>query len=328
MRKIEAVKEIQLQIKKAIETCSSERKLSFLLAVSGGRDSSVLLDAFSSLIPKTSFFVAHFNHGLRPEADKEQSFVESLCKSISVEYLVKKAEPYNQKENLESWARTCRYQFLEDARAQSGADLIVTAHHKTDLAETVLMRVISGRGAISLGGIIGLDFDRKLFRPMLDIPRELINCYVAEKSLQFVEDSSNTNLDRTRNRLRLELIPQVEKDFNPGFIDSLCSFAQRINQDEKSIWLTAKRLYHESEDSSRADFYAAYPHYLRWRLLKLELDSKVGENKVGYNSLCRLSEALDSKEGSPKLVELGWGVSCEFSRKGLLKFQFIANNQP
>ena len=182
------------------------------------------------------------------------------------------------------------------------------------------MRILSGRAAVSLGGIKRLDYIKKIFRPMLGISRAQIEEYISKRNLKFVTDSSNANLDITRNRIRIDVIPDLENKINPGLIDTLCVMADRINSDEESIWDLVNRIYLEAINSNKCEFYIKQPKYIRWRLLKLELEKQLGSGKVGYNSLAKLSEAIEVGDGSSKTIELGWGIICRFSRKGMLEF--------
>ena len=304
----------KLKLEKQFKKLSSSTE--FVLAVSGGRDSIVLLDLAKKLIPGR-FVVAHFNHGLREESDTEEQFVKSLSEKYKVECVVGKAEKFNRKENLEAWARTSRYDFLYRIKDSRNIDYIVTAHHKDDLAETVLMRLFQGRASFSTGGIQKLS--DTLFRPMLEISRNDINQYIDKNNLEFVEDSSNKDTARLRNKIRLELIPKLISDYNPSIVDSLTLFSTRLKEDEEAIWKQVSDLF-DHEKTYKTEFFSSQPMYLRWRLLKLEMEKQVGESKVGYKALLRLSEALNTSEGSKKVIELGWGVSCEFSLKGNIRF--------
>ena len=122
-----------------------------------------------------------------------------------------------------------------------------------------------------------------------------------------------------RNKIRLELIPKLISDYNPSIIDSLSLYSNRLKEDEQAIWRQVSDLF-DTKNSNKTEFFRTKPKYLRWRLLKLEMDKQVGESKVGYKALFRLSEALNTSEGSKKVIELGWGISCEFSLKGNINF--------
>lgn len=312
--------EMDLRLKLQKEFSKLDNEARFVLAVSGGKDSIALLDLASKLIPNR-FVVAHFHHGLRDESDAEQEFVQNLtkkyAKTYSAEFRTQRAEAFDKKQNLEAWAREQRYGFLEQVARDCSANYIVTAHHKNDLAETVLMRIVQGRASFSTGGIQSLD--NKLFRPMLDITRQEIDDYVEVNSLDFVEDNSNLDTARLRNKLRLELIPKLISEYNPSIIDSLTSFSLRLKNDEEAIWQQVIELF-DHKKGRDVEFFASKPTFLRWRLLKLEMEKQVGESKVGYKALLRLSEALSTSEGSKKVIELGWGISCKFSRKGDVNF--------
>ncbi len=212
------------------------RDVSVLVAVSGGADSVALASALHSVRTKPSehsaspplgrFEVAHFNHRWRGEAsDQDEQFVREFCDAHQMPLHVGQAEDAKQSEEA---ARNERYNFLHSLAKRRGARYIAMAHTANDQAETVLHRVLRGTG---LRGLRGIQFARKLseavtvVRPLLWANRDDVLSFLQSRGQAFRTDSSNQNTDYTRNRIRLELLPQLAKQYNVGVHDGLVRLA-------------------------------------------------------------------------------------------------------
>ena len=132
--------------------------------------------------------------------------------------------------SLETTARQERYLFLEKTRADLGADRIATAHHMDDQAETVLLHMLRGS---ALGGLCGMKrVSGRVIRPLLDVRRADILAYAAENKIEYRTDETNLHTEYTRNKLRLELIPYIEREFNGAICQNLCRMAELLREDE------------------------------------------------------------------------------------------------
>ena len=220
-----------------------------LAAVSGGADSVCMLHILNKLKESLGFelFCAHLNHGLRGEAaDNDQQFVLELCKKLGIKAYSKKADvsAFALEKGLttEEAGRKVRYDFFEELSIEYGFNKIATAHNKNDNAETVLMRIIRGTG---IDGLRGIPYVRKdgVIRPILNISRNEIEEYCGENSLDFCTDATNAENDYTRNKIRNELIPYLEKEFNPGVSESLVRLAENAGDDGEFLSRYAERLY-------------------------------------------------------------------------------------
>lgn len=204
-----------------------------LLALSGGGDSTALFRALLELLGPQRLRVAHLNHQLRgPESDADADFVAQLCARWHVP-LVSASVPLPTLSGqagvgLEAAARTVRYDFLKQAAVDLGCRCVATAHTADDQAETVLHRILRGTGLTGLAGIPPqrhLGEGLRLLRPLLQVSRrELLDCLQLWQQPYRV-DSSNTSPDATRTRVRLELLPQLRRDFNPQLDRCLLSLA-------------------------------------------------------------------------------------------------------
>ena len=196
-----------------------------LLAVSGGKDSMTMLDLFSYFKDelKLDLIVCHFNHSLRDDADRDEKFVKSQCKKYGLKFYSKKEDVllYSNENKLstEEGARFLRYKFFDEIKRIENLDYIATAHNKNDLAETVMMRILRGTG---INGLIGIQSERgDLIRPILDFSREEIEKYIEKNNIPFVDDKTNFEDMYLRNKIRLNLLPILQNEYNPKISDAL-----------------------------------------------------------------------------------------------------------
>jgi tRNA(Ile)-lysidine synthase len=196
-----------------------------LVAVSGGADSVALLRGLSQLRVASAgrLVAAHFNHKLRgSESDGDQAFVEALAREVGVELIHGAATTdlaaAHGGQGLEGAARSARYEFLAQAAGQCGARYVATAHTADDQVETILHHILRGT---ALAGLAGIPRTRQLteaatlIRPLLDVTRGEVLDYLQLLGKTYRDDASNRSLDMTRNRIRHELLPLLERDYSP-----------------------------------------------------------------------------------------------------------------
>jgi tRNA(Ile)-lysidine synthase len=221
-----------------LNQCGLDPARPVLVGVSGGPDSLCLL----GILQEAGYqvIVAHFNHQLRPEADQEAASVSERARRFGLPFVGDSADvrayAREQSLSLEEAARNLRYRFLFAAARQYGAWAVAVGHTADDQVETVLMHFIRGAG---LSGLKGMEyrtvlpvFDTEipLVRPLLSLWRRETESYCREHNLEPHIDVSNTDTAFFRNRLRHELIPELEK-YNPRFTDSLLRTAQVLQSD-------------------------------------------------------------------------------------------------
>lgn len=219
-----------------------------LAAVSGGADSVCMLHILCRLRGRYGIevYAAHLNHGIRgEEAERDQRYVERLCEELGVECFVKCVDvPRIAKEkkiSCEEAGRRARYSFFHELMREHGIDRIATAHNMNDQAETELMRIMRGSG---LNGLRGIKYKREdgVVRPILDLKRSEIEEYCRINGLDYKTDSTNLENDYTRNKIRNELIPYIQREFNPNIIETLSNMADTIAEDAEFIDGYAERL--------------------------------------------------------------------------------------
>jgi tRNA(Ile)-lysidine synthase len=217
----------------------------FLLAVSGGVDSIVMLDIFVQLTfkyPLMKLSVAHFNHKLRKEtAQRDQKFVEDTCKKYNIPFFTGEEDVKKYAElkgiGIEYAARILRYRFLERVAQKVEAQYLATAHTADDSAETFFINLFRGAGLTGLSGIASKrNLSRKLslVRPLINIRKDELIHYAKVRGLSWKEDETNQLMNFTRNKIRLDIIPKIEEHFSPSVINTI-NRAQKLLQGADSI---------------------------------------------------------------------------------------------
>lgn len=209
------------------------------LAVSGGRDSMAMMNWFAEHRREFDrLVVVNVEHGIRGESSISDSlFVENKAKALDLEFVgYKENIPLFCKQNgytLEQGARIRRREIFRSLVESGEVERVVTAHYKSDQAESVLMHVFRGSG---LGGLRGIRIDDGyLLRPMLDITAEELNNYVKDNKIQFVTDETNNSEIYTRNKLRLDIIPRI-KTVYPAMENNVCKVAKCADEAYSFIW--------------------------------------------------------------------------------------------
>ena len=224
------------------------------VAVSGGADSVALLRALAELAPELGIvlFVLHLDHKLRgADSDADHRFVATLAEQLSLEADIESCDvgllAARHGLSLEAAGRRERYDFFQRAAAEYRLDCVATAHTRDDQAETVLLRLLRGAGTSGLAGILrSCDLlsvcDRssasscvpdatpsappaRLIRPLLGTSRQQVEEYLTSLGQPFRHDASNLDPRFLRNRVRAELLPALERDYNPQLRQALCETA-------------------------------------------------------------------------------------------------------
>lgn len=210
-----------------------------VLGVSGGPDSMALLHIMAALRGELDIDIAaaYVDHGLRSEAREEQDYVKATCCRLEVDFMSRRIDARQiaacEQKTLEEAGRDERYRFFREIARQRGAGLIATAHHRDDVAETVLLHLLRGSGLKGLRGILPRQGD--LLRPLLCVDKEEILLYLKRGNIRYYIDESNKDLRFTRNRIRHQLIPLLQSDYNARIVDNLNQLAL-IARDENG-WL-------------------------------------------------------------------------------------------
>lgn len=207
-----------------------EAKSSVLVALSGGADSTALLLIMKELGYKLE--ALHCNFHLRgEESDRDQAFVEKLCKEQAVTLSVRH---FNTEEvakergiSIEMAARDLRYNWFREELKARKTDYVAVAHHRDDQAETLLLNLVRGTG---LRGLAGMQAKHDgIIRPLLCLNRQDILDYLKSRVQAYVTDSTNSERIAQRNRIRLDVIPLLQS-INPSAIEHLCLASDNVRE--------------------------------------------------------------------------------------------------
>lgn len=280
------------------------RKRRYLIGISGGRDSMALLAGLHSL-GYHQLVVCHLNHALRgTSADRDRSFVAEtatrLAYPIDAGKLDVRKHAATQKLSIETAARDQRYEFFRACAKRHRCKRIFLAHHADDQVETCLFNFFRGTGAAGLAGmkLFSKAHGLEIIRPMLGISRADIAAFVAAQQIPYREDSTNASNDHTRNRLRSQVIPAIERAFGPSFRPAILRAAEILDAEES--WMTS--MVPEFKETLSCETLRKMPLALRRRVaLQWLRNWKVPE--PGFAETNRVLSLLDTSN-SPAKVNL------------------------
>lgn len=257
-----------------------------IVALSGGADSTALLDLLSRLPGLSPRLVAaHLNHCLRGlESDRDEEFVRSLAEQYRIPLECRRVDVKERSRreqlNLEDAGRRARIGFLSELRDSWHATAVALAHHADDQAETVLMRLLRGAGP---GGLAGMPYrnGRKFIRPLLGVTRAELAAYLAERGLAWREDASNQDTAFLRNRIRHDLLPLLEQ-YNPSIRERLAATAAVLSDEHHLLNQLTKEVVDRACTKDGDTFTCSVKHLteqppaLRRRFLRLLLERLAG----------------------------------------------------
>lgn len=280
-----------------------------VIAVSGGVDSMVLLHAAAAVLPVGCLTVATFDHGSGPAATSAGHLVRRSARALGLPCVsgVAAAAP-NPTE--ESW-RSDRWRFLS-ATAVARSATVVTGHTRDDQIETVFMRALRGAGPRGLAGLLA---SSAIARPLLSIPRAAIAHYAIDHRLEYIDDPSNRDRRHLRNRVRLDLLPALER-CSPGFAAELLQIGSRAAEWRTRIEAVALTFPMMTDDARTHSFERAPLRTLpnaSLRVLWPALAARAGVvmDRRGTERLARFT--IDGETG--QTVQLAGGVDVRMGRE-------------
>lgn len=282
----------------------------YVVAISGGVDSAVLLDMLvrwkpavrqTGMVPPEKIIVAHFDHGIRPDSAADGRFVEGLANKHNLPFV-------SQRQELgaaasEGLARARRYEFLRRVASRYQAR-IITAHHADDVIETIAINLVRGTGWRGLAALSAPDVER----PLLDMPKSQIYDYALGHRLEWVEDDSNSQPLYLRNRLRRK----IAKKLNPPRADQLLDLFSQQRALRQTI---------HSELDNFARLQAEYERYFLIQLDQLtglEILSRILQNNCGFTpTRPQLNRALIAIKAAQSGTQhqISTGLKLSFTRR-------------
>jgi tRNA(Ile)-lysidine synthase len=284
------------------------------VALSGGSDSVALAHIMRRLDAAGELHVvglAHFNHQLRNSADGDERFCAELAESFGWPLCMERedvaARARREHRSLEDAARTARHAFFARARARFEAGVVALGHTRDDQAETFLLRLLRGAGSRGLAAMHPRN--GPIVRPLLSCRRDDLRAYLAADQVRYVEDESNADVSIPRNRVRVELLPFLEKRFNPAIVDVLADEADLARETWQWLEVQAGELFRRAHESARlrgsgratieldiATLGAAPPALRRLVVWRAMTEAAAGR-PVGFDHVRAVLDLLESEEG-------------------------------
>lgn len=252
-----------------------------IIGLSGGADSMCLAHALCLLSKKTIFEVAaaHMNHNIRgADAENDAEAAKEFSEKLGIAFYYHSADVigYSKKHSIseEMAGRELRYSFFEELQKKYGFNKVATAHNKNDNAETLMMNFIRGS---SVSGLCGIPVKRgAIIRPLIEVTRSEIEEYCSENKLPYVTDSTNLQDIYTRNKVRIKLLPELQNEFNPNFINTVTANARIISEENEYINAQAKKAYEQLKVEPSVTEFNKLHNALKRRVIMLLLTDKYG----------------------------------------------------
>ncbi len=280
------------------------------LAISGGIDSMVLLDAFLKLrkFYKLTLYALHYNHKWRDDSYKDSLLVKDFCRKNNIIFIYKEAtgKIIKSEEN----AREKRYDFFKEASIYHSFNYVCTAHHKDDQIETILFRLARGTGPNGLLPIketLPLTDKTLLFRPFLDITKKEINDYAIKNKIKFIKDKTNDDLKYKRNLIRLKILPLFSR-INKNASNNLLLCSDLVYSENKVLENYFVTLLKKIKLSTRTDLplvidknkflkldYYTQKSFLYWFLVTNNIQGSVTKTDTILDSIKNLKRISLSK---------------------------------
>lgn len=262
-----------------------------VIGISGGPDSVALLHILLKLQPifKLKLYLAHLNHLLREEAKEEALFVKELAESVKLPLIIAEKnvlQDTSKNLSLQQKARKIRYEFLIQTAKRLNATKIALAHHQDDNIETILLWLMRGCGAEGIKGIPPIRRINQglyIIRPLIKNTKQEIKDYLQLHKLSFKIDSSNLKTNYWRNKIRLELLPQL-KEYNPKIKEALARLATLWHQDNEYLNLLSIEAKNKVLEKGRIDLkkFTLLPQPIQSRILR-QLIKEVKGNLEGIS---------------------------------------------
>ena len=322
-------------LKRFVENLKSralvEKGDTVVLGVSGGPDSLCMLSLFLQIKDawELTLLPVHLNHGIRGEAARRDAEkVAEYCRQNRLEGLFFERDvaalAESQGLSLEEAGRNERRKLLQEAARRVGARRIALGQNKNDQAETILMRLMRGTG---LEGLAGIAHEREglWIRPILIFTRREIEAYCMEKNLAPCIDQTNLEPLYTRNKIRLELIPYMEKAFNPDVVGALCRMGELAGIDHACLDALAEAAFEEMIRETDGNMvridraaYSRRPEALRTRILRKALERSGSGLKDISRERLGAADGLADARGGEKRIQFPGGVEVRTTPDSLL----------
>lgn len=303
--------------KEIIELIKKEQLVSkgdrIVVGFSGGADSVFLLILLLELQKDISFELqcCHINHSLRGnEALRDEEFVRDFCMKRGIRLyrfrIDVNAFAQNQKISTEEAGRVLRYDRFNKIAKDEGK--IAVAHHKDDQVETILMNILRGS---ALSGLVGMKWrNNNVIRPLLGVSKLEILSFLEDNNIDYCTDSTNKENIYQRNRIRNLLIPELEKEYNPNFKESMIRMSKALSRDQDYLEELTQKKFDESFKREEDYYFILEKEWndlhaaIKYRFVLKVIDVLLGARKnIGQVHLDGIVDLLDHEEGRKYILE-------------------------
>lgn len=315
--------EMRSAVKKTLQSAEVKAGDHIIVAVSGGIDSLVLLDLLRSIADEIGIMivVCHVDHQMRAESVQDAKYVSDLCERWQIKCHTERVDVWARVqrtgESPEEAARNLRYEVFGRLSQELGGAKIVLAHHQDDQAETVLLHLLRGTGLRGLGGM--RLFQKILLRPLLPFKKRELEEYAAIHGLTPCEDITNYDTKYLRNRIRHQLLPELEL-YQPQIRRMLCRLATVAQDDEDYLETEAESYWNrivsfsEGRCEVKRDAFCDIPMAMQRRIVRRAVETVLGcEGGLSFAHSERLR--LMIAEGHV-------GTVCPLKEKGILRCDY------
>jgi tRNA(Ile)-lysidine synthase len=289
-----------------------------VVLISGGADSAALAAGLREALGPGALTALHLNYGLRPDSDLDERTCRELCARLGIELVAER--PELEDGNVQAQAREARYAAAERVRSAAGLDWIATGHTRTDLAETIIYRLVSSPGRRAL---LGLPTKRgAVVRPILSLPREDARRLATDAGLPFRDDPTNEEPAYARNRIRNEVLP-VLREIGPEAEATMAETQAELAEEAELLERLAARALDESGAEaagaiSRDALAKLDPVIRRLALRRLAERAVGGQVPLGRSRADEIWRLVSQPEGG--VVELGGGLEAH-AEHGHVRFR-------
>ncbi len=293
-----------------------------LIGVSGGPDSVALLYILNSLKKeyRLKLHIAHLDHALRPASTQDKEFVRSLARKLDIPVTAARVK-LPKSGSQEEVARQARLAFFLRVAKKIKAKKLALGHNRDDQAETILMRILRGTGLYGLAGILP---KRKIFgltviRPLIATPRKEIELFLKTKKIKSRLDETNLRNIYFRNKVRNELLPLLEKNYNKNIKGALCNIAESAGFDYDYLNAVALKCQEKLGAKLKIEKLLILHPAIRRLILRLRIANLAGDTRrLTFKHIREIEDMLCCRPIN-SIVDLPKGISVA-KRKAYLHF--------
>ena len=286
----------------------------YILAVSGGVDSVVLLDLLAKQ-KELTIVVAHFDHGIRSDSIKDEEFVRNIAAKYGFSYETERVEL--GPDASEEEARKYRYDFLRKVAATYNANGIITAHHQDDVIETSMINILRGTGR---SGLNSLKDSKEIVRPLLSLSKKELVAYAQKNKLNWREDSTNESMKYLRNKIRKHVVSTMDDDLRKKWLQILDQSAVHNTKIDHEIEHLLRRGLHKNQLVLSRKWFIAMPHDVAKEIIR-NLLIKAGAKEIDKRTIDRIAIQIKTLPNGKILQASGVDVlltkrSARFQSRG------------